>query len=150
MRHDASFKTFLKFCKPVFSNKTTHFNNKIILLEKGEVVSKNEEITTHFNNYFNDMIKGLTIKKWCISDKFSTDTLENAIGKYENHRSIIKMKSFVETTHLFDFNFVNSDDISKIKNSLYPTKKTSGAIPTKIVKLAYELTCNDLENCINE
>ena len=80
----------------------------------------------------------------------SDDQLVNAIRYYENHLSIIKVKSSVETTQLFDFNFVNSDDISKIKNSLYPTKKTSGAIPTKIVKLANKLAGNDLGNCINE
>ena len=74
----------------------------------------------------------------------------NAIRKYENHPSIIKIKSSVETTQLFDFNFVSSDDISKIINSLDPTKKTSGAIPTKIVKLANKQICKDLANCINE
>ena len=70
--------------------------------------------------------------------------------KYENHSSIIKIKSSVETTQLFDFNFVSSDDISKIINSMDPTKKTSGAIPTKIVKLANKQICKDLANCINE
>ena len=53
----------------------------------------------------------------------------NAIRKYENHLSIIKIKSSPETTQLFDFNFVNTDGISKIINSLDPTKKTSGAKP---------------------
>ena len=43
MPHNASSKNFLKFCKPFFSNKTTNFNNEIILMEKGEIVSKNEE-----------------------------------------------------------------------------------------------------------
>ena len=33
---------------------------------------------------------------------------------------------------------------------MHPTKKTSGAIPTKIVKLANKQICKDLENCINE
>ena len=42
------------------------------------------------------------------------------------------------------------DDISKIINSLEPTKKMSGVIPTKIVKLANKQICKDLENCINE
>ena len=41
-------------------------------------------------------------------------------------------------------------DISKIINSLDPTKKTSGVIPTKIVKLANKQICKDLENCINK
>ena len=60
----------------------------------------------------------------------------NAIQKYKNHPSIIKIISSVETTQLFDFNFVSSDNISKIINSLDPSKKMRGAIPTKIVKLA--------------
>ena len=80
----------------------------------------------------------------------SDDPIVNAIGKYENHPSIIKIKSFAERTQLFDFNFVNSDYISKIINSLDPTKKASGAIPTKIVKLVNKQICKSLENCINE
>ena len=79
-------------------------------MEKGEVVSKNEKIATHFNNYFNDITEGLNIKKWSISDKLPDDQLVNAIRKYENHPNIIKIKSSVETTQLFDFNFVSSDD----------------------------------------
>ena len=60
----------------------------------------------------------------------------NAIRKFENHASIIKIKSSVETTQLFDFNFVNSDVISKMIYSLDPTKKTNGVVSNKIVKLA--------------
>ena len=74
-------KHFWKFCKPFFSNKANNFDDK----EKGEVVSKNEKITTHFNNYFNDITEGLNIKKWCVSDKLSDDPLVKAIRKYENH-----------------------------------------------------------------
>ena len=33
------------------------------------------------------------------------------------------MKSSVETTQLFDFNFVNSDEIFKVVNSLDPIKR---------------------------
>ena len=40
----ASSKNFWKFCKPFFSNKTNNFDHEIMLVEKGEVVSKNEEI----------------------------------------------------------------------------------------------------------
>ena len=74
----------------------------------------------------------------------------NAIRKYENHPSIIKIKSSVETTTLFDFDFVSSDDISKIINSMDSIKKMSGAIPIKIVKLANKKNCKNLANCINE
>ena len=88
-------------------NKTTNFDDKTILVEKGVVASKSES-------------------------------------------KVVKIESSVETTQLFDFNFVNSDDISKIINSLYPTKKTSGAIPTILVKLANKKVCKDLANCISE
>ena len=147
MPHGVSYKNFWKFCKPFFSNKRTHFDEKKEKGEKGEVISKNEQIATHFNNYFNDIAKGL---KWCVSDKLSDDPLANAIRKYENHPSTIKIKSSVQTTQLFDFNFVNSDNISKIINSLDATKKRSGAIPTKIVKLKNKQIWKDLANCLNE
>ena len=48
-----------------------------------------------------------------------------------------------------DLSFVNSNDISKIITSLDSTKKTSGVIPQKIVKLANKDICKDLANCIN-
>ena len=147
MPRGASSKHFWKFCKPFFSNETNNFDNIIIVVEKEKVVSKNEEIVTHFDNYFNDVTEGLNIKKWCISEKLSDDPLVNAIRKYENHPTIIKIKSSVE---LFDFNFVSSDGISKIINYVDTTKKTSVAIPIKIVKLANKKICKDLENCINE
>ena len=63
MPHGASCKNFWKFCKPFFPNKTNNFDDKIILVEKGEVVSKNEKIATHFNDYFNKITEGLNIKK---------------------------------------------------------------------------------------
>ena len=67
MSRGASSKNFWKFCKPFFSNKTTNFDDKIILVEKGGAVSKNDEKATcfnnHFNNCFSDLTKGLNIKK---------------------------------------------------------------------------------------
>ena len=133
MPYCASSKNFYK---PFISNKTTHFDDKIIVVEKGEVVSKNEEIAIHFNNFFSDITMGLNINKWCISDKLSDDPLVNASWKHENHPSIIKIKSSVARTQLFDFTFLSSDDISKTISSMDPTRKKSGVIPVKIVKLA--------------
>ena len=80
----------------------------------------------------------------------SDDWVVNAIQKYENHPSILKIKSFVEKTQLFDFNFASSNDISKIINWMDPTKKTSGAITIKIVKVANKQTYGNLKNCIND
>ena len=63
---------------------------------------------------------------------------------------MIKIKPSVKTTQLFDFNFVNIDNISKIINSLDSTKKTSSDIPTKIVNLENKQICKYLANCTNE
>ena len=63
MPHGESSKNFWKFYKPFFSNETANFDDKIILMEKGGIVSKNEEIATHLNNYFIDITKGLNVKK---------------------------------------------------------------------------------------
>ena len=53
------------------------------------------------------------------------------------HPGIIK--SVFKSIRLFNFNFISSDDMSKIITSLDSTKKASGAIPTKIVKLANKI-----------
>ena len=94
-------------------------------------------------------LRYLNMKKWWISDKLSDDWIVNGIRKYENHSSISNIKSSVEIT-LFDFNFVNSDDISKIINLLDSTQRTSGAIPTKIVKLANKQICKDLADRLHQ
>ena len=85
MPHGASPNNFWKFCKPFFLNKTNNFDDKIILVEKGEVVSKNGEIATHFNNYFNNITEELNIKKCCILDNLSRDPLVNAKQKSSKH-----------------------------------------------------------------
>ena len=96
------------------------------------------------------LLKGLNIEIWSISNLPCKDPIVNAIRKNEMHPSILKIKSVFKSIRLFDFNFVSSDDISKIITSFDSTKKTSGVIPTKIVKLANIEICKDLANSINE
>ena len=40
--HGSSSKNSWKFCKPLLTNKSTNFDNEIILVEKKKLVSKNE------------------------------------------------------------------------------------------------------------
>ena len=121
-----------------------------MLVENEKVVSKNEEIADLFNTYFNGITKGLNIERWLTSNLPCEDSLVNAIRKYEMYPSKLKVKSVFKSIRLFDFNFVSSDEISKIITSLASTKKTSGVIPTKIVKLTNKEICKDLANCIND
>ena len=133
--HGSSSKNFWKFCKPFLTNQITNFDDKIILVENEKVVSKNEGIAYLFNTYFNDVTKRLNVKRWLTSNLPCKDLLVNAIRKYEMYPSILKIKSVFKSIRLFDFNFPSSDDISKIITSLDSIKKTSGDIPTKVVKL---------------
>ena len=139
MPHGSSSKNFCKFCKPLFTNQITNFDDKVMLVEIGKVVSKNEEVAYLFS-----------IERWLTSNHFCKDPLVNAIRKDQIHASILKIKSVFKSIRLFNFNFVSSYDIYKIITSLDSTKKTSGVIPTKIVKLANKEICKDLANCINK
>ena len=89
-----------------------------------------------FSTYFYDTTKGSNSERWLTSNLPCKDPLVNAIRKYEMHPSILKIKSVFKSIKLFNFNFVSSDDISKIITSLDLTKKTSGVIPKKIVELS--------------
>ena len=74
----------------------------------------------------------------------------NATRKHEMHPSTLKIKSVFKSIKLFNFSFVNNDNISKIITSLDSTKKTSGVIPTEIVNLVNKEICKDLAHRINE
>ena len=50
----------------------------------------------------------------------------------------------------FHFDLVSINGISKIINSVNPTKKMNGAILTKIVKAANNQIHKDFANCFNE
>lgn len=74
----------------------------------------------------------------------------NATKKHEMHPNTLKIKSVFKSIKLFNFSFVNNDNISKIITSLDSTKKTSGVIPTEIVNLVNKEICKDLAHRINE
>ena len=121
-----------------------------MLVENEKVVSKSEEIKFLFNTYFKDITKGLNIDRWQCSNLPCKDPLVNAIRKCEMDLSILKIKLVFTSIRLFDFNFVSSDEISKIITSSDSTKKTIGVFPREIVKLANKEICKDLASCINE
>ena len=150
MIHGSSSKNLWKFCKPFFTNKSTSFDGKIMLVKNEKVVCKNEEMACLFNTYLNDITKGLNTERWLISNLPCKDPLVNTVRKYQVHPSILKIKSVFQSIRLFDFNFVSSDDISKTITSLDSTKKTSGVISTKIIKLKNKEICKDLAKYINE
>ena len=150
MPHSLSSKNFWKYCKPFFTIQITKFDDKILLVENKKLVSKNKKIAYLFNTYFNDITKRFKIERCQCSNLPCEDPLVNAIGKYQIHSIILKIKSVFTSVRLFDFSFISSDDISKVITSLDSTKKTSSVFPRKIVKLPNKEICQDLANCIDE
>ena len=144
MPHGSSFESFWKLCKSFFTYQIISFEDKIMLVENEKVISRNEEIAYLFSTYLNDITKELNIERWLTSNFPCKDPLVNAIRKHEMHPTILKTESVCKSIRLFNFNFVSSDDISEIITSLDSTKKTSGAIPKKIVELANKEICKDL------
>ena len=102
-------KPFWDKCKPYFSNKHAHGDSKIILIEKeniitnkNEVVQKekllvnNGEIAKTFSNHFSESVENLNAFKWPFNEKYENiqnEKLTTKIKKFENHPSIMKIKS---------------------------------------------------------
>ena len=62
-------KDFWNFCKPYFTNKGVCNDEKIILVEKEEVLRKDSKTYDTFNNYFVNVTNELGIYKWVNIDK---------------------------------------------------------------------------------
>ena len=60
-----------------------------------------------------------------------------------------EIKSSFETKEQLGFNFVNSNEASKTINSLDPTIKTSGAVPTNVMKVTNKQICKKAQKIIS-
>ena len=102
-------KPFWDKCKPYFSNKHAHGDSKIILIVKGNIITNenevvlkktllvnNDEIANTFNNHFSETVEKLNAFKWPFNEKYENiqnKKLTAIIKKFENHLSIMKIKS---------------------------------------------------------
>ena len=104
-----SSKPYWEKCKPYFSNNYARGDSKIILIEKehiitnkNEVVQKetllldNDEIAKTLSNHFSEPVEKLNTFKWPFNEKYENihnEKLTTIIKKFENHPSIMKIKS---------------------------------------------------------
>ena len=95
MRMLLIIKTFWKFIKPLFSEKSsTH--NKMTLAEQGVPLDKNDDVAEVLNNFFINAVSILNIPKY--HDKsVNIDDIEDPIARsleqFKNHPSIVTIKS---------------------------------------------------------
>ena len=57
-------KDFWNYCKPYFTNKGICNDDRIILVEKNEILNKDSDISETFNKYFVNITKDLGIFDW--------------------------------------------------------------------------------------
>ena len=125
----------LEFLMIEDSDKLNNFEN-ISLIEKGNLLADDFEISETFNKYFQNVVPNLDLK---VPSKLLCQTPENgdevlaAIYEYQNHPSI---KTILEKCNFsFSFKTMSLTDIGKEMKSLNTNKAFhSSDIPTKILK----------------
>ena len=108
-------KIFWKTIKPFFTDKGIN-NEKITLIENGEELLKNEEVTENLNNLFSDIISNLKLPTYedpTTNAGNIADPVLKAIQKYKNHPSIRIINDKYTTNSAFTFNQVSLTEIQK-------------------------------------
>ena len=130
-------KLFWKTVKPLFSNKSTS-HDKITLIENNEVISDNKEISEILNNFFSNIVMELDINE--NSNLLNEvdpemDPLQKSTLKYQNHPSIVTIRSHINNNSTFSFTEITESHIRKEIQNLDTSKGTQKSdIPTKIIK----------------
>ena len=139
-------KLFWKTMKPFLSDKCSQAS-KISLVQKGNVISDDQELTRTFNSFFETAVDSLGIKENASDLDISInseDPVDIAIMKYREHPSIIKITENVSFESRFRFKIVNDNDIQREVLKLNSKKPGMfGNIPTKILKSSSEM-CNEI------
>ena len=142
-------KHFWNFCKPYFTNKGVCNDEKIILVEKEEVLRKDSKISDTFNNYFVNITDELGIYNWGNIPQNCLDIAEK-IKYFNNHPSIKTIKNKFRKSFSFKFEFVSADKILRYINEIDIKKSSSGEISPAIIKLAKKEILIPITNCINK
>ena len=110
-RKVADNKSFWKYIKPLFSDKSSN-SNEITLVEKDLILEKNDDIAETFNDFFTSVVSNLNIPHY--QDPFiDSDQTENRIGhpilriieQYKIHSSIIAVNNQNGWTILISRNY---------------------------------------------
>ena len=155
-------REFWKTMKPFLTNKVCLDNCDIMLRGDNKMITDDKRLAKPFNEHYINIVErssGLKLETIvCHNEDFDKRiVLHNIIKKYENHSSIIKMKSYMSVkSHLSSNNTlasarqVTSNEVNLVLKSLN-TKKASATdkIPTKLVKLASDFLSTTLATAIN-
>ena len=152
VEHKTENKNFWAICKPLFSSKTTAIEERIILVENEKLISDDKNIANTFNEYFNRITETLDVPKWIGPPSLpqSPDSVLSAIDYFSSHPSIINIKTTHKIVVPFEFCHVSEEEMVHEIMGLDSSKKVSGSIPIKILKLAALESAPLLTNFLNE
>ena len=124
-----------------------------MLSEGNEIISSPRKCADIFNNFFIDSIKNRSLHTDTIIN--SNDPIENAIGKFENHPSVLRILPEGYSDNKFFFNLISDSDIQNVINTIDSSKAyQKGNIPPQILKINVDI-CSmtlvyDINKCIND
>ena len=134
----------------MFSDKEG--NRKIILVENGEVLLDDKQISECFNEYFINITDTLNIVAHdiVIDVNTSEDPVLKAISKYTQHPSILLIREHVASRHAFEFTPVDSLAVLNEINALNTGKKSSGPVPASMLKCASGVCYEEITRHVNK
>ena len=121
----------------LFSEKS-YSKESISIINKDGLLTKNKDLAKTFNNFCSSIVRKLGIEH-VPDDESNLPNVEDpieAIAKYENHLSILRIKNYMKDKDLyFSFEFVDKPEISKEINKLDGKKACKGHdTPVKLIK----------------
>ena len=102
------YRTFWRTVKPFLSNKSVE-NEKIILVEKDEILTKGNSLAKFQHNFFSNIVKTLGISDYMHSHPLAkevNDPTLRAIMKYRNHPSVLTILGKYKNNSIFTFSHV--------------------------------------------
>ena len=146
-------KTFWKYTKPLFSDKSPTTSN-IVLLEGNKMFTDSAKCAEILNNFFSDAAINLEIDRTLhtlVSN--ASDPVTIAIERYKNHPSIIKLNQECFPKFSFDFQHIFETDILVVIENLDSSKAfQKDNIPPKFLKdnkdICSTFLTNDVNRCI--
>ena len=129
-------KKFWKLVKPIFSEKSA-CDKLQALVKDDKIITDKEDLVTEMNDYFANITKSLRIND-VPRDDISLETcdeIDRIIMMYENHPSVLKIRSSYSVSTEFSFDHISVSEMEKYVRNLNANKSSpEGDVPVRILK----------------
>ena len=142
-------KQFWKTIKPFLSEKI-RTTSKIKLKNQDKIISNDDKVAEEFSTFLENAVKSLNIKPRDLSLEDTTNPVEIAIKKFQNHPSVQVIRENINLNQEFFFKHVEVDEIFKEIRNLDSNKYgTFQNIPSNRLKEMSEVSAPFLTNVWN-